>query len=444
MKKGLLFAILTLCAVPLHAQDLPIEQFNAPSFPAGSVIGFEANEISRPRSLQDVRVSIQNNFLDSANKLVIPDNYAIEINPFMISPRKNFDYRDYLKSDFWSSFKQNSTLSIAATNSYLVNDSVKTNALGFGTRLVLYNGKVSQDVESAYTQQLAYLDTLRQKKLDIGKWLTEYTMNMDDQDLIDKSLLTDYLAEHLTANQMAAARLVLKDMDTLTAANLSSKYDRTCDQLQDHDKNVAIMKELIRTVRNDRHGLHVELNGALALHFPTNDFAFSMVPRGGVWLNISYLPLALKSRSNGNHRGVSNFEFTGLARYMWSSDEFYNRYVPVDSSIFQIGNYFDVGLRVDYTAGKFSAGLEYIYRQQRNTETVTLISGEQRDIPVLNDNYKLNLNLNYRLTNQILLTYNLGKNYLPGGTSGNLICTLSVNLGLGQLKKEDLLGLGKK
>lgn len=424
-------------------QEDTIARFDAPSFPAGSILGIEANEISRPKSISQVRLSLQNNFLDSNNQVIIPDNFVIELNPFMLSPRKNFNYKDYLSNKMWDAFRQNSTVSLAATNSFIVSDSIKTDALSFGARLVLYNGKVSEDVEKLYNDQLEKTDLYSTQKVLIGIRIRQFLDETDENDELNKDALLDFLNKSLTGQTelLKIVAAVIPNLNSLTRSNVMSKFDAEIDEYGSHDNEISVLKDLIKQVRNDRHGFHVELNGAMALSFPTNDFSFSMVPRGGVWLNVSYLPLEMRNSKYGPPKKASRLEFLGLVRYLWSNDNFADRYYePVDTVFFDIGNFFDVGIRMNYEYQKFSAGLEYIYRQRQDRKIPT--SADGTPLPIITspeNNFKLNLNLNYRLTDKILVTYNLGKNYRPSGQGGNLISTFSVNFALGQLSTKDLL-----
>lgn len=444
MKKLLLLTFALVSGILVHAQEEdPIQNLGAPSFPAGAILGFQTNEINSPKSYQQLRMSLQNTFLDSNNQLVIPDQYAIEFNPYMISKRRNFDLKRYVSPSWGEQFIQNSTVSLAATNSFLVNDTVKTNALSIGTRLVFLNGKLTQDFEEKFEAQL---EMIRDNKELKNKLYSCFETAKDSISKADFTLdsLSAMLSKYDLPVNKAEFNEILGYMDSVTQDNLQEKFNDAWNKMVNYETHAAEMSTMVDQAQNKRYGWRMELNGAVSLSFPTNDFEYSMVPRSGLWLNLSYTPKQLLGRKqNTSSLQASDFELLGIVRYLWSNDDFINTYQPVDSTIFEMGNFFDVGVRLNYSKDKFSMGLEYIYRQQRDKEMYTLITGEQKEFNVLKDDYKLVLNVNYQVTDAIVLNYSLGKNYNSFGRSGNLISTFAINFGLGQLTKEGISKLGE-
>ncbi|MBL4708215.1 MAG: hypothetical protein JKY48_07230 [Flavobacteriales bacterium] len=146
--RHLLFLSLFLTCGASFAQSL--EDLKAPSMPAAAIIGTQVNEISKPKTLKKFEAVLLNNFVDSNNNLLIPNNFAFEINPFMLSKRKNFDYKSYLDNRFETNIWRHLSFSLASTNNYVINDTVSTNALGFAARTILSNGKVDPKLAIKY------------------------------------------------------------------------------------------------------------------------------------------------------------------------------------------------------------------------------------------------------------------------------------------------------
>jgi len=75
----------------------------------------------------------------------------------------------------------------------------------------------------------------------------------------------------------------------------------------------------------------------------------------------------------------------------------------------------------------------------RNSEYVT-VDGNEYSRTVNDDTFKYVLNLNYNITDNIIFSYNIGKNYdLIMNKNGNLISGFSLSFGFGSVKKDDLV-----
>ena len=130
--------------------DFNLENLKAPSMPSATIIGTQVNDLNSPKSMKDLETAIFTNYLNSGQSLTVPNNYALEINPFMLSGMKNFDYRSYLNNEPAENMWRNLSLSIATTNKFLIKDSVFTNAVGLSVRTIILNGELSKKVSDAF------------------------------------------------------------------------------------------------------------------------------------------------------------------------------------------------------------------------------------------------------------------------------------------------------
>ena len=128
-------------------QDFSLDQLKAPTMPAATIISSQINEISRPKSFKDLEAALLNNYLDSANSLSIPNNFALEGNPYLLSKRPNFNYKEYLENKFGDNIWKDFSFSLASTTNFTLNDSVNTNAFGLGLRTTLLRGDSKRRVE---------------------------------------------------------------------------------------------------------------------------------------------------------------------------------------------------------------------------------------------------------------------------------------------------------
>lgn len=200
-----------------------------------------------------------------------------------------------------------------------------------------------------------------------------------------------------------------------------------------------LRNELIK-VKKERYGWRWEIDAAYALCFPTYDFNYSISPRYGIWSNISYRPKKNTTLSNGKVvKTPRSFEFIGFVRWLNSNDDFFNKYNPIDTTRFKTGGTFDLGIRAVFEISNFSAEFEYIYRFNQNKEFV-IVMGEEFSRKLHDNTYKFILNLNYNIREDIIVSFNIGKNYKTlNSERGNLISGFTLNFGFGSVEKANLL-----
>jgi len=357
MKQQLLLLTLIYSLINSSLNAQTFEDLKAPSMSAATLIGSQVNEINSPKSLKALETSILNNFMDSNNKIVIPDGYALEFNPFMLLKGEQFHYLDYLENQPQNLYR-NISVSIASTNSYRINDSLNTNALGFGINWTLYNGKVDEETRRNYLKALNYSDKL------IGLHATALSaianlVRDDDENLqkgvdfigLRNNLIEIFLSDSTLDDEELMYVSLLKELPTnLSYCELESKYDELIKMQLRQPSLVEILKQMEETKIN-RYGLRVELNSAMGLCFPTNDFYTSYIPKVGAWMNVSYrFPKKIISNNAlkiETIKKASPFEIVGLMRFINVNREFVNSFNPFDSLNFDPGSYFDLGLRAN-------------------------------------------------------------------------------------------------
>jgi hypothetical protein len=433
-----LLLIIIFGAGKIQAQVL--EDLKAPAMPAATIIGTQINEISRPKSLKALEAAVFNNFLDSSNNFLIPNNYAFEIDPFMLTKRTNFDYLEYLDDSLKHNLWRNLSFSVASTNNYIINDTITSNALGFGGRTIILNGKVNQELEKSYTEIIEKYKFLKKTE---GRIRTKIDSYIENREVIDLDSLRSYLLNNNELNSPENTIIVNQVFDLLPGnTNKENIEEKFTDIYKETFSAQALdqFSKLIDLVKSERYGWRWEIDAALAMTFPTNEFNYCIVPKFGLWSNLSYKPFKKKELKNGELAEVpGNFEFIGLVRWINNDNDFMNKYNPVDTVQFQAGSVFDFGIRAVFEIKKFSAEIEYLYRLNQNKESV-LVNGQEYSRTINDDTYKLVLNLNYNITDNIVLSYNLGKNFdMITNNHGNLITGFSINFGFGGADKDELI-----
>ncbi|MFC2152020.1 hypothetical protein ACFLSE_05780 [Bacteroidota bacterium] len=495
----------------VHAQVL--EDLKAPSMPSATIIGTQINEISKPKTMKALETAILNNYLDSNNNVLVPNSFALEINPFMLTKRQNFNYLEYLNDSLKYNLWRNLSISIASTNNYVINDSIKSNALGFGARTIILNGKVNEKLEHDYKEtykryksllKLAsqinliaddYIEELEEIELNkIQQFaLSERTIvSRSDSSIIDtifsnlpdstnkkniveifintykkyypvetqekyvvliekyienyKTFKLDSLRFHIINHKKFKGTkdtIIIKEVFELLPATITK--NNAVDNITDVYKETVSseardkFKSLINDVKTERYFWRWEIDAAIAYSFPTNDFLEGISPKFGLWNNISYRPPKRETINGATYKTPSNYEFVFLARWIKNNDHFVNKFNPIDTVEFNTGAVFDLGLRGIVELRDFSFEIEYIYRLNSNKEVNTFNNVEWKR--TINDNtYKLVFNLNYNISPNVVLSYNIGKNFdMVNVNNGNLISGLTLNIGLGGASKEELI-----
>ena len=434
----------------IYAQDsdFTLEDLKTPGMPSATIIGTQVNDINRPKSLKDLEAAVFTNYFNSDQSLTLPNEYALELNPFMLSGMKNFDYRDYVDNEPVKNMWQNLSVSIATTNKFFVKDSVFTNAVGFGVRTIILNGKPSEKASNTFlmalTQNLSSLDINTIVRTIIDKCIEDTSLSSVDGICscvirkFEEYELQDSNGNPLTGDELENKKKLIINGQTIIKAifakiNKNTTKENIKEEFDNNYKKLVAapvlnnLRQILARVKTDRYGLRWDVNWALALNFPTNDFNYSVVPKWGLWTNLSY-----------QTEDLDNLSFIALGRIIIDNENYINKYQPVNEN-FTTGNIYDLGIMLDYRLHKFSISIEYLYRLNTNKET-KFIEGEEYVRTVKNDTRKYLLNINYNLSDDIVLSYNIGKNFNNiFQPQGDLISGLSINFGFGDIKASDLI-----
>lgn len=454
--KILSFCLLIFLSLNFYAQepDMNLESLKTPSMPSATIIGTQVNEVNKPKSLKALEAAVFSNYLDSNQSLTIPNNYALEFNPFMLSGRKNFNYQDYIDNEPLSNMWRNLSISVSSTTDFLINDSTSSNAMGFGIRTIIFNGKPDEEIEEAYQKALRISLDVLNIKTSVRTLISVFKSNnrtdaftIDDvrsfviteleksdklnnpkdkngNDLSGYELTKHYI---ILTKRKAIVNSVFDEIDRDTPIeNLEDAFEKKYDT-KISQAALTELRETLGQIKHNRYGWRWEVDFAYALSFPTNEFNNSIWSRWGLWSSASYQP-----------ERWEDFIFIGLGRIIINNDNFYKKYRTVDNG-FNVGDIYDFGARVVYEYKKLSVEFEYIYRFNR-IEIIRIIDGEEFKRNIGDNTEKYMLNVNYNVSDNINISYNIGKNFDNISTAGgNLISGLSINFGFGDIKAADLL-----
>ncbi|MES2655821.1 MAG: hypothetical protein V4620_09550 [Bacteroidota bacterium] len=431
MKSKVLFLLILFPYLVNAQNDDKLTPLKAPTSPSSIIIGSQPNTVSRPKSWQAVETSLISNYFNESGNIIIPKDYSLEVTPFWLDNKAKITIEEFLNPGFKESFWQNLSFSISSTKDYLIKDTIKTDAIGIGARTMLWQG--SKDAE-AY--KVKVLNTAMNKTELSQKIYVKAIQLLQDTAIKSKDTFINKLI--LAINNDLS---ILKDIETEDKSNwiddfrailtlklpkevpkINDEIDEIIDNFVSLDKYITELTEL----QKDRTGFRIELASAIALNFPTNSTNYSYAPKYGVWLTPSY-----------QDKNWKHFEMLGVLRFLWNDQNFIKKYLPNDKIYDQ--NY-DYGLRLVYKYEKFSIEAEIIGRYsdltlERTKDSlgvVTTKSESKSDIQYL-------LNLNYRISDSMVLSYNLGKKFdVFSSTDKNLISVVTINYGIGAPKKSNI------
>jgi hypothetical protein len=342
-----------------------INLLKEPSSPGASLLGISPSAIQKPTDPSAFMVSLLNS---TDNLSTIPSSYAVDFAPQWLFWGDKVTYKDFAKSDLWSSVKQTFDVSFAMRN---IKDSTTNQVntrLAAGFKVTLIRGSISDKT----TAQLAA----------VHGYASAYNL-----------IRTQYINKAL--KQAKASHLSRSERDTLIAkadkaAQADAKAATALDALQ---KGV---KELDFT----RTGFTLDLAGGLAYNFINQ--ANGTLYNSGVWLT-------------GGEQWKNGLNLLGIVRYLYDPQN--------TGTLLSTTNYYtlDYGARILYgpQGGKFSFGLEGIYRDVSGTTA-------------LKSSYRYALTTDYRIGTNQVISFNIGRDFDGTVTKGgNLLAAINFLVGFG-------------
>lgn len=432
MKKYHLLIIAVISISVLRAQE-KLNPVDLPTSPASSVLGLQPRTVLSPKSYQALEATLFSNFINSSDGIVIPNDFSLEFTPYWTVDH-GLSLEDYLyPTDILNDqIIRNSSISLASTQNYLLGDSTATNSLAFGYRTTLYFGnKSDREIVSEFRKGLS----------DFG-FITG-RINSEAQSLVINNKVknkAEFLAairikvEEVIKNYYPDERAKSVINSIFNEAELLPDLEADEDQFLDEFNTIAgrILKtdELYSEFKSyirDRQGLSMDIAYAAFLNFPTNNFEFSIVPRQSIWLTPTY-----RFRDD-----LSFLKIMGVFRYEWYNIEYYRNYFP-QSQFYE--NNIDYGLAVAGVFKNFSLQFEVVGRSS-NSETPAGIDGNGNELFTKDSDSDLQYigTFSYLLSDQIALTYSLGKRFDPVVNPENtLVSLLSLNFGFGGSTLDDI------
>jgi len=438
MKRCYLYLIIVIISQIQVLGQEATENLQAPSSPAAAVIGIQPSTILSPKSYEALETSIFSNYFNGQGQVLIPNNLAIEFTPYWTKDRP-MSVENYLQPNFGESIWRNLSFSIASTQNFVISDTAKSNALGFGIRTTIYlHGDDYK--ENINTRMKKILD----KASLASNTLTEASSILISQKLKDKNDFLNQLINKLKTNSeyirvynedtlslnknlTELKRYLLKQMSELPNSPLdpSSKenqeYLNFLNNLIDAffelpKEHNAIIQDLVQL----RPGFKIDLAFASFLNFPTNDFNYSLSPQQSIWVTPSF---QLKNN-------WSFLELLVVLRYNWYSLDYYKQYFPKKETF---ENNLDYGLSLNFTFDKVALHFEVVGRNSNSiisqtTDSTGIITTKSKNV----SDFQCLGTFSYNISKKLCVSYTFGQQFQPIlNYNGTLISSLSLNLGFG-------------
>lgn len=432
MIKRILSIIIIVFPLALHAQE-KLNQLKTPSSPASSILGLQPSVVLAPKSYQALETSLFSNFVSSDGSILIPNDFSLEFTPYW-AKNHSLSLTEYLypKSGL-DQLIRNSSFSVASTQNYLLGDSSATNGLSYGYRTTFYfgNKKDLEEVRNA-TGQIRANQSIQAKISALANDLIINNKISNQKELIDTLKIEIYNQLYKSSRFKSAGvveNLTNEIINSLPSLDLENP-DPFLDSLDNRIGN-KISSELIftnfKTYIKERYGLSIDVAYAGMVNFPRNEFGFSYVPKQSFWVTPIY-----------RFEDKANFlKVMGVLRYEWYNQSYYKKYFT-DIEIYE--NNLDYGLSVATEFQKFSLNFELVGRNS-NSEIPAGTDQEGNELFRKKDKFDVQYlgSFNYNLTDQIILSYSLGKRFEPIlDPTHTLVSLLALNFGFGAPTKNDI------
>lgn len=411
MKKIIWTLLCCSCLATAQAQidtTITVDLLKAPASPAFNMLGIAPSSIQRPTDITAFMTSIQAN---TGNFTTFPKNYAVEIAPFLLG-KTGPTLKDYDSTNFWRHvLPQTFQLSLGISQQNADGevseeaDAFPRAALGFRVSLVRrpWTKETQTNYDKLHKAQSVLLDKITENDLTPELTALEARLAAKDAQMLiigtDTQLTPERKRELLT--QILPEKRAIMDSISAIKQKLMARLDAAKTV-----RELATSFEIKRTA-----GFYLDLQAGMVTDFPDRRFNYSKVSKAGAWLTGGY---------DGNDQ---LFSVLAIVRYLYQPDKIFadaSGALKTDDV-----STFDFGGRVLLNAfdGKFDFSSELIYRSVLNND-------------IIDPNWRVVLNLEYKVGTNQKLTFGFGKNF--DGTitkSGNLIAAFNFIKGFGSKRK---------
>ncbi len=434
MKNLLPFSIALLFISFSVTSQEKLNKLKAPSSPAANILDLQPTAILTPKSYQALETALFSNFIGNSGSVQVPNDFALEFSPFWAFEHNPITIEEYLyPKKIWNQIARNSSISLASTQNFELGNNTQSNAISLGYRTSIYftndedKKKVAKSIsnirdnKSITTAVVAILD---------GKILNGDITNNTQAIEAAKTELTKALQNsNKFKDPSAIEKVVDKIVHSLPTfdSNNPDKFTDAIDNSIREETNAELVFSQFKAYTKERSGMYFDFAFAALMNFPNKEFSRSYIPKVSLWLTPRY-----KVKSE-----IESLNFLGVFRYEWHDLSYYKTFFP-GVKIYE--NNIDYGFSLDAEFKKLSINLEIVGRSSRTEVPAgTSTQGQQLFSKETNSDIQYMGTVTYSLTDQIVLSYNLGKKFEPIlNPTNTLVSFLGLNFGFGTPTKSDL------
>lgn len=408
--------------------EASLDALRPPGEPAFSILGVQPTEISRPKSMKALESTLANSFFDG-NKIILPKNFAFEMNPYLAfkSDSMKIDTADFFNGSrkpadiFWHNLSFS-----AATGQFpsYLDTSLQNTRMGLGARTQISWLKSTKGSKDAFNdlQKKKRILADKQHVISLFNTLLNSRVFREINDTVAAKVLIDEANNWLAKVKSTRTPEIGKLLDDFWAYEVkllggAQTAGDVKEMMRAHVANMDDFLDIKTTAKqvqdriDDKSGLTLEIATASLLDFPTDDIAYSRMSKWAVWSTLSY-------RSPGQV-----FEAAVLGRYTKTM---------LDTSAHT--NSLDGGGRLTIENKQWSVSGEYIQRVQWKILSSETVGNQTTTVTYRNYDFRASLNVNYKLTDNIIINYTFGNNFTVGTETlpdNSLMSTLGLVYALG-------------
>ena len=403
----------------LSQEAIDLTELKTPSSPAFTILGLQPTEIARPKTLEAIEASLLNSFFQE-NNFRLSNNLAIEFSPYWLISHPDLTFEKYINPTIGDNILFNSSLSVGTVK---YNNDVDTNIvstdIGFGYRTMIFTGQPLQENEELI-KSVKIISLNQSLILDSYSIVVFYIDNCNNvSELIDSlnNNMETFWGSSISELQdriNIMNDIIFPYLYNLKETDYQDAKDKILNELPNKLTELAEYKAIteaatkLENANKDNVGFLLEFAAAFVLDFPTSTFQYSGIPKWGIWLTPTY---RLENQL---------LEFIGLLRFIKNE-------IPAQPS-----DNFDFGAKVNYQLNKFSISAECIGRYQTAKIFEETINDTTTTKKVSSSDFRAVVNLDYRITDNLILSYSFGENFdLNTELTNNLISVFSLSFGIG-------------
>lgn len=403
----------------LAQEAIDLSELKSPSSPAFTILGLQPTEISRPKTFEALEASLSNTFFQE-NKFNLSNNLALEFTPYWFISHPELTFEKYINPSIPDNILYNSSLSLGTIkyDNEIDSNSIATD-IGIGYRTMIFTGRaLNENKELIKSVKLISLN----QSLIVGSVniVINYLEKCNQiSELIDsiKSNWETYRSDSTGTNNdfgNIINEIIIPYLQTFNGSIYTNAKEIILQELPSKLSELSEYKVItdaasrLENTNKDNVGFLLEFATAFVLDFPTSKFQLSRVPKWGIWLTPAY---RLENQS---------LDFIGVLRFIKNE-------IPIQHS-----DNFDFGAKINFQIDKFSLSGECIGRYQISTIFEETINDTTITRKISSSDFRAVLNIGYRMTNNLILSYTFGQNFdRHTEFKNNLISVFSLNFGIG-------------